>query len=118
VHVRPAYRITVFVPPESLEAVLDGVQAQTSLRFGPYDGSAWWSAPGTEQFIPRAGSQPTVGEAGAIERVPTVRLEFAIPRDAELLRRVIDVGVLPNHPWQEPAVFVDEALVSATELAD
>lgn len=114
---RPVYRITTFVPPESLDAVLEGVLAHTPLRFGPYDASAWWSAPGTEQYRPREGSTPTVGSVGVTERVPTVRLEFAIPRDPALLARVIHHGLIPNHPWQEPAVFVDESMASATELA-
>jgi hypothetical protein len=48
--------------------------------------------------------------------VETVRLEFAIPRDRELLDRVLSRGLLPGHPWQEPAVFVDESLATATAL--
>ncbi len=51
------------------------------------------------------------------ERVPTVRVEFATPRDSELLTRVIHDGLLPSHPWQEPAVFVDELMASASEVA-
>lgn len=115
---RAAYRITTFLPPESVEAVLDAVEGQTPLVFGPYDRSAWWSAAGTEQFRPMAGADPTVGRAGKTEQVPTVRLEFAIPRDPGLLARVVDEGVLPSHPWQEPAVFVDECMVTATRMAD
>ncbi len=30
-------------------------------------------------------------------------------RDPDLLRRVIELGVRPHHPWQEPAILVDEA---------
>lgn len=111
------YRVTTFVPPESLDTLLDSIQAQAPLRFGPYDRSAWWSATGVEQFRPLPGSTPTVGTAGHTERVPTVRLEFAIPRDADLLDRVLNRGLLPNHPWQEPAVFVDESLPSATQFS-
>lgn len=90
--VHPIYRITTFVPPESLDALLEGIEAQAPLRFGPYDRSAWWSVPGVEQFRPLPGSTPTVGKAGSTERVPTVRLEFAIPRDPDLLDRVLTRG--------------------------
>jgi hypothetical protein len=112
---RPAYRITTFVPPEHVEIVLEAVERQAPLVFGPYDRSAWWVT-GTEQFRPLPDATPTVGRAGETERVPTVRLEFAIPRDSDLLRRVVDDGVLASHPWQEPAVFIDECLTTATRL--
>jgi hypothetical protein len=114
---RPAFRITTFVPPSHLDAVLEAVERETPLVFGPYDRSAWWSAPGIEQFRPLPDASPTVGRAGETERVPTVRLEFAIPNDRELLERVIDRALRPHHPWQEPAVFVDECLVTATRMA-
>jgi hypothetical protein len=115
---RPVYRITTFVPPDNLDAVLAGVEREVPLVFGPYDRSAWWSAVGVEQFRPLPGATPTVGTPGQVERVATIRLEFAIPRDRQLFERVINRGVLANHPWEEPAIFVDEALVTATDLAD
>lgn len=117
VAVSPVYRITTFVPPENLDALLEGIEEHTPLRFGPYDRSAWWSAIGVEQFRPLPGSAPTVGRESHTERVPTVRLEFAIPRDPELLQLVLDYGLVPHHPWEEPAVFVDESLASASHLA-
>lgn len=115
---RPVYRITTYVPPDHVDAVLDGVEREVPLVFGRYDRSAWWSAVGIEQFRPLPGSAPAVGKPGQVERVPTVRLEFAIPRQPALLERVLTRGVLANHPWQEPAVFVDEALATATALAE
>jgi hypothetical protein len=110
------YRVTTFVPPEHVDHVLEAVAQVAPLSYGRYDRSAWWSAVGTEQFRPLPGAKPTFGEVGTIERVPTVRVEFAIPRDADLLAQVLDRGLIPNHPWQEPAIFVDEALmtISAT----
>ena len=115
---RPVYRITTFVPPDHVDAVLEGVEREVPLVFGPYDRSAWWSAVGVEQFRPLPTAVPTVGTLGQVERVPTVRLEFAIPRQPALLARVLTHGVLANHPWQEPAVFVDESLATATNLAE
>ena len=111
------YRVTIFVPPDYVDALLDGVVREVPLTYGQYDRSAWWSAPGVEQFRPLPGSTPTVGKPGQVERVPTVRLEFAIPRDPALLERVLSRGVIPNHPWQEPAIFVDDSLATASHLA-
>ena len=110
---REAFRLTTFVPPDHLDTVLRAVTAQAPLTYGPYDKSAWWSDIGTEQFEPKPGANPTVGEVGRTERVPTIRLEFVIPRDTELRDRVID-ALVQAHPWQEPAVFVDETMITGS----
>jgi hypothetical protein len=110
---RRAYRVTTFVPPEHLDAVLEAVLVHAPLTYGPYDKSAWWSAEGTEQFEPRAGAKPTVGEVGKRERVPTIRLEFVIPHEEELRDRVLN-ALLGAHPWQEPAVFVDATVITVS----
>jgi hypothetical protein len=114
-NLRKVYRITTFVPPEHVEALLEGIASQVSLRYGQYDRSAWWSAVGVEQFRPLPGAKPTHGIIGRVERVPTVRVEFAIPRDGDLLFQVITRGLRPHHPWHEPAVFVDESEITVTE---
>ena len=110
---RPVYRVTTFVPPEHLERLLAGIQRVVPLRYGEYDAVAWWSAEGTEQFRPLAGARPTHGEIGRLERVTTLRLELSIPRDPALLDRLLGEGLLPHHPWEEPAVFVDESMAPA-----
>jgi hypothetical protein len=97
---------------------MEGVERVVLLGFGPYESCAWWSSVGIEQFRPLPGATPTVGVPGRIERVPTVRLEFAIPRDVERLERVLRDGIIPNDPWQEPTVFVDESEASATAMTD
>jgi hypothetical protein len=104
------YRVTVFVPPAHLDRLLKGILATTDLRHGSYDQSAWWFGPGTEQFRPLPGSSATSGTVGATSREPTIRLEFSLPHDARLLQRVIDTGLVPNHPWEEPEVLVEEML--------
>jgi hypothetical protein len=109
------YRITTFIPPEHVDSLLQGIGREMPLRYGHYEQSAWWSAVGVEQFRPIPGAKPTVGEIGRTERVPTVRIEFAIPHDADLLERFLTRGLLPNHPWQEPAIFIDESRVTLSE---
>jgi hypothetical protein len=113
VKLRPVYRVTTFVPPEHLEALLAGITRAVPLRHGDYDSVAWWWAAGTEQFRPLPGSNPTHGRVGQTERVATVRLELSIPREPELLAKLLDEGLVPHHPWEEPAVFVDEAFAPA-----
>jgi hypothetical protein len=115
---RAVYRVTVFAPPDSVDSLLEAVEAEAPLVFGKYDRSAWWSAIGVEQFRPLAGATPAVGSIGQVKRVPTIRLEFAVPHDPKLLQRVLSRAVVPNHPWQEPAIFVDDCLTTATAMIE
>jgi hypothetical protein len=107
----PVYRISVWVPPAQMQRVLDGICAVDDLRIGEYDRVAWISATGIEQFRPLAGATPSLGDIGALESGESVRIEFCIPRDAARLQRVIDEGIRPHHPWEIPAIFVDESLL-------
>jgi hypothetical protein len=108
-HSLPVYRITVFVPADHVQRVIDGVCAIDDLRIGDYAQVAWTSAPGIEQFRPLPGAIPTQGATGELERSPSVRVEFCIPRDEARLRRVVEDGIRPHHPWEVPAIFVDES---------
>jgi hypothetical protein len=107
----PVYRVSVWVPPEHAQRVLDGICAVDDLRIGDYDRVAWLAAPGTEQYRPLAGATPSLGSIGDLESGDSVRIEFCIPRDAARLQHVIDAGIRPHHPWQVPAIFVDESLL-------
>jgi len=111
-HLQPVYRITVYVPPTHLEDVLAAAEEAAPMRLGRYESVAHWSAEGTERFRPMAGADPTIGTPGVESRVPTVLLEVVIPRDDELLERVLQ-AVVATHPWEEPAIFVDESRTHA-----
>lgn len=106
----PVYRITVFVPPADLDALKAGILSVDDLAMGHYREVMWISAPGLEQFRPDQAASPALGQAGELSAAPTVRLEFSIPRDAQRLQRVLQEGVHAHHPWEVPAVFVDESL--------
>ena len=105
----PVYRITVFVPADHVQRVIDGVCAIDELRIGEYAQVVWTSAPGSEQFRPLPGAIPAQGAIGELERNASVRVEFCIPRDAARLQQVIEDGIRPHHPWEVPAIFVDES---------
>lgn len=107
----PVYRVTVFVPPSRLRALQDAIVAVDPLRFGDYDQGMWVSACGEEQFRPLPAARPAQGVPGALARLPSVRLEFVLPRDPALLERVLREGVRAHHPWQSPAIFVDETFL-------
>ncbi|MDG2525469.1 hypothetical protein P6166_08905 [Stenotrophomonas sp. HITSZ_GD] len=107
---REVYRVTVFVPPAHLQALHEGILSVEPLGDERYDAVMWLSAPGIEQFRPLAGAHPAQGAVGELARVPSVCLTFAIPRDPERLARVLREGVRRHHPWESPAIFVDESL--------
>ncbi|MEO7064422.1 MAG: hypothetical protein ABI082_11710 [Dokdonella sp.] len=105
----PVYRISVFVPPAHVQRVVDGICAVDDLCIANYAHVLWTTAPGTEQFRPLPGATPAQGKIGELVRAPTVRVEFCIARDPQRLQRVIELGIRPSHPWEVPAIFVDES---------
>ena len=95
-------KLVVFVPPTALEAVRDAVFAAGAGRIGDYERCSWYTQ-GTGTFLPVPGADPTIGEVGAEEHVPEVRLETVFPAErqdevVEALRRA--------HPYEEPAFDV------------
>ncbi len=109
------FRVTTFVHPDHRERLLEGILSVVPLRWGRYDSVLWWSEPGTEQFRPREGANPSKGAVGELSRLPSVMVEFRIPRDRALLERVVREGIVPHHPWEEPVILVDEATAFETK---
>lgn len=105
----PIYRVTVFVPPEHLDALKAAICDVDPLDMGSYEHVMWSSSGGKEQFRPIDGANPTAGVIGETINLDTVRLEFCIPRDAKRLQHLLENAVFPHHPWEVPAVFIDES---------
>lgn len=105
---RAVYRVSVVVPVGHVQGVLDGVRAVLPLDSGDYAHWAFISAGGEEQFRPLAGAQPAQGVIGELERVASQRIEFCIERDGALLSALL-AAIRAHHPWQVPAIFVDES---------
>jgi hypothetical protein len=112
---RRVYRITVFVPTSALNSFRTALQETEALRFGNYADVLWVSGDGAEQFTPLAGSNPTVGQHEQTETVVSRQIVFSIPKDDEVLTRVLRAVQLA-HPWEEPVVYVDES--QAIEFCD
>lgn len=102
------YRLITFAPPEAAENLAEKISALIPPLTPEYDCVAWWSEPGTEQFRPLPGAQSTEGKIGEICRAPSVRLEFSLPADDELLHTIIAQALRPNHPWEKPVILVYE----------
>ena len=87
---------------------MEQILSVTPLTFGRYEAVAWWSAPGTEQFRPLPGSQGHADGGSLMQHWHSIKLEFSIARDEQLLNRVINEGIVPAHPWEEPVICVAE----------
>jgi hypothetical protein len=107
-----AYRITVFVPPAQLEEVLASITRVLPANDTKYGEVFWWSAPGTEQFRPLEGSNPTSGSVGELSRMDSIELKFLLPRDTKILNQVIEEGIRPAHPWEAPVITVDKCRIA------
>lgn len=102
------FRITTFVPPQMLDCVLQAIVALDPLHYGNYRSVCWFSVPGTEQFIPESGSNPTSGKKDVLTREASIRLEFSVSADdPEHVNRVLE-ALVSSHPWEEPVVQVYE----------
>ena len=98
------FKLVFFVPEQHADAVKDAVFAVGAGRYHNYDSCAWQTV-GTGQFRPRTGSNPFIGIAGRVERVPEARVEVLCSN--ETVRPAIQ-ALLHAHPYEEPAYEVYE----------
>lgn len=94
--------VTVFCPPDAVDAVRDAMTAAGAGRVGRYLGCAF-DAAGTGHFTPDDTARPAVGAPGEATHAPEHRLEMVCDASAE--RRVLD-AVRAVHPYEEPLIAV------------
>lgn len=93
------FELVIYVPATHAEAVKTAVFAAGAGRQGNYD-CCCFSAAGTGEFRPLAGSKPFLGETGKRETVAEVRLEMICAED----RIAAAVAALRKaHPYETPA---------------
>ncbi|MGP4041856.1 hypothetical protein ACTWP4_18425 [Gracilibacillus sp. D59] len=102
------YRVKTYVVPKYVDSVIKGILSIDELKVGNYRNVMWQSKEGMEQFVPSDQAVPAEGAVGDKTTVTSLRIEFSIPRDEALLRKVIEEGIYPNHPWDEPVVQASE----------
>ena len=98
----------VFVPVEHADTVREALFAAGAGHVGAYSHCSW-TATGTGQFLPRAGSSPAIGTVGAVERLVEDRVEVVAPVG---IRGRVLAAIRAAHPYEEPAFDV----VSLAEL--
>lgn len=98
------FKLVFFVPETYIEEVKSAVFKAGGGRYERYDYCSWQTL-GTGQFRPSSESNPFIGYAGQIERVPEFRVEVLCKNEAvrPAIRALIDA-----HPYEEPAYEVYE----------
>ena len=89
------YRIRVFCPVEDIAAIADGIKRISNCSYGNYQHVLWKSSIGVEEFQPLPAANATSGEAGETSSLPSRVLEFSIPRNKKLLKKVVNCGIVP-----------------------
>jgi dinuclear metal center YbgI/SA1388 family protein len=99
-------KIVTFCPQDAAEKLRDALAAVGAGRIGGYERCSF-STSGTGTFVGGAGTKPSIGKAGQLERVEEVRLEMvcskrALPRAMETIRSF--------HPYEEPPIEIHPLL--------
>jgi hypothetical protein len=93
------YKLVVFTPRDTADKLADALFAAGAGQIGNYT-SCSFRSPGTGTFFGEEGANPTVGQAGQLERADEVRIETILP-----ISRVEQViaALKKSHPYEEPA---------------
>lgn len=96
------YKLCYFVPETHVEQTKSALFEAGAGRIGDYDSCAWQCL-GQGQFRPLEGSQPFLGQQGALEVVAEYKVEL-VCEDA-LIEAAI-AALKSAHPYEEPAYEV------------
>jgi dinuclear metal center YbgI/SA1388 family protein len=98
------YKLVTFVPENATDAVSRALFDAGAGRIGAYS-SCSFRTRGTGTFFGEAGTNPTVGQPGKLERADEIRIETVVP-----IARVNDVvrALRQAHPYEEPAFDLNQ----------
>ncbi|NLV16550.1 MAG: Nif3-like dinuclear metal center hexameric protein [Syntrophomonadaceae bacterium] len=99
VKIQKLFKLVVFVPESHLEQVRQGINDAGAGSIGNYRDCSFRQK-GIGTFRPLEGSQPFLGEIGALEEADEYRLEVIVPE--EKLNRIVS-AMLHTHPYEEVA---------------
>ncbi|RRD47987.1 hypothetical protein [Tessaracoccus sp. OH4464_COT-324] len=97
-----------YVPQSDTALVLRALFEAGAGEIGAYRECAFIT-PGTGQFRPLAGANPTIGSVNELEYVAENRIEVTFPRR---IRAQVVAALRAAHPYEEPAFHVVENVAS------
>jgi hypothetical protein len=92
-----AYLVSVHVPSDSVDKVLQALAAAVGLEYGKYDQVAYIDAEGMEQFRPLAGSK--AGVQKTVTTTPSRVVTVSVVHDGAVLQKAVD-AITRVHPYQ------------------
>ncbi|MEK6482238.1 Nif3-like dinuclear metal center hexameric protein [Catalinimonas sp. 4WD22] len=95
-------KLTVFVPAEDSESLLNALSAAGAGHIGNYTNCSF-QVEGTGTFQPNEQANPTIGERGKLEMVKEKRVEVIFP--APLAGKVLS-AMQQAHPYEEVAYYL------------
>ena len=100
------YSLVYYIPPQEHDRVKQALFACGAGKIGQYD-ECCWEVLGHGQFRAKKGSQPTLGVIGQLEKVSEYKVEMVC--DERVIRKVV-MTLLKEHPYEQPAYFVYQAM--------
>lgn len=93
------YKIEFYAPEEAVDNVKEAMFAAGAGKVGQYDRCSWQTL-GQGQFRPLEGSDPTIGNPNALEKLMEIKVEMACA--AEDIAKAVQ-ALLDAHPYETPA---------------
>lgn len=99
-------KLVTFCPADVVDRLRDALASIGAGRIGAYERCSFESR-GRGTFFGGAGTKPTAGEAGRLERVDEIRLEMVCPKRALALATAT---IRQFHPYEEPPIEIHPLL--------
>jgi hypothetical protein len=96
------FKLCFFVPDSHLETVKTALFQAGAGRIGHYD-QCCWQVLGHGQFRPLPGSDPHIGNTGALERLEEWKVELVV--EAHRIQAAV-AALKATHPYETPAYEV------------
>ncbi|MDF1793634.1 MAG: hypothetical protein P1U88_17100 [Thalassobaculaceae bacterium] len=100
------FQLTVEVPEERADAVVEAIAGVVTLKYGDYDTVAFRSAPGSQQF--RSLGTGRNAATGKVVAVPCQRVSCFLPETAD--SAAVMEAIYHVHPYEEPVILLVPAL--------
>ena len=108
--------VTVQMPAEDVDRIMEEVVKTAPLMMGKYDSNAYQSAVGIERYRPLEGA--AAGAENEVRKRPgVVEVSFELADDQALLERVVEL-IFQFHSYQEPVIRVKGILASRSKGLD
>jgi hypothetical protein len=108
--------VTVQMPAEDVDRIMEHVVKAAPLTMGKYDSNAYQSAAGIERYRPLEGA--AAGPENEVRKRPgVVEVSFELEEDQALLERVVEL-IFQVHSYQEPVIRVESILGSRSKGLD